>query len=76
MRQRILWTALVPWTSNTWVSIPVQQAANDWIVQNRRNHGFEILVFDQYDQAIDANTVFSGIECVQPAGTYTVDQLH
>nr|XP_022303314.1 uncharacterized protein LOC111110942 isoform X2 [Crassostrea virginica] len=67
VRQRILWTALVPWTSNTWVSIPVQQAANDWIVQNRRNHGFEILVFDQYDQAIDANTVFSGIECVQPA---------
>lgn len=65
VRQRVLWTSMVPWTSNTWVSIPVQQAANDWIVLNRRNHGFEVLVYDQYDQPIVSNVVFSGIECSQ-----------
>lgn len=59
---------MVPWVSNTWVSVPVHQAANDWIVLNRRNHGFEVLVYDQYDQPIDSRVVFSGIECRQQAG--------
>lgn len=67
VRQRVLWTSMVPWVSNTWVSVPVHQAANDWIVLNRRNHGFEVLVYDQYDQPIDSNVVFSGIECRQQA---------
>lgn len=63
---------MVPWVSNTWVSVPVHQAANDWIVLNRRNHGFEVLVYDQYDQPIDSNVVFSGIECRQQAGQLLV----
>lgn len=67
VRQRVLWTSMVPWVSNTWVSVPVHQAANDWIVLNRRNHGFEVLVYDQYDQPIHSSVVFSGIECRQQA---------
>ncbi|XP_062603278.1 uncharacterized protein LOC134265049, partial [Saccostrea cucullata] len=61
VRQRILWTSIVNWTPNTWVAIPVQQAADDWIVANKRNHGFEVMVNDQFNLPINASSVFSSI---------------
>ncbi|XP_061185580.1 uncharacterized protein LOC133193640 isoform X2 [Saccostrea echinata] len=75
VRQRILWTSIVNWTPNTWVAIPVQQAANDWIVANKRNHGFEVMVIDQYNLPINATNVFSSIECRRPADVDCIDTI-
>ncbi|XP_048755883.1 uncharacterized protein LOC125666703 isoform X2 [Ostrea edulis] len=76
IRQRILWTSLVDWTPGAWVSIPVQQAANDWIALNKRNHGFEVLVFDEFDNPINTSSVFSSIDCDRPAEVDCMEITH